>query len=266
MTASHRLIPSSLAAAILLGAAASACAADDTIATDRPDFVESSAVVGKQRLQIETSFALDRSNSRGASDVLRSTPTLVRFGVSDTVELRVETDGALRQRSRTADTGTARERGYGDLSLGLKWHAMDAAGAAPAVALLLHADLSSGSAAFRAPGTRPSARLVAEWELPQGMSFGLMPGIGYEQHDGGRKAFGMLGATIGKSFTERLRGFAEISSPRIIRSAYGGTEAIATTGLAYLLRRNLQIDTALSRGLNSRSPDLSLTVGVSVKF
>jgi hypothetical protein len=251
----------------LAGFALAACAAalpaaanDEPIATDRPDFVESSDVVGKHRLQIESSIALDRDSSAGGRQTLRSTPTLIRFGISDTLELRVESDGVLRQRS-----ATGRESGVADTSLGLKWHALDAAGGMPSVGVLLHADLSSGSAAFREEGTRPSARVVAEWELPHEMSLGMMPGIAYEKSHGGR-VYGIFGLVLGKSLSERLRTFVEVSSPHIARAAHGGTEAVVTAGAAYLLRKNLQIDTALSRGLNSRTPDHSLTIGLSIKL
>lgn len=38
---------------------------EDTIQTDRPDFVESSNVVGKGRFQIETSIAYERDSNSG---------------------------------------------------------------------------------------------------------------------------------------------------------------------------------------------------------
>lgn len=257
----------------LLAACAGFCAAfcsipalafDDPIATDRPDFVESSAVVGKGRLQIESSVALERDRRAGARQTVWATPTLVRIGVTDNIELRVESDGATRQRNSAAGAAST-ERGFADSSLGLKWHAADAAGPMPSMALLLHADLSTGSAAFREPGTRPSARLVAEWELPNDISFGLMPGIGYQRDSGGH-AYGMLGIVAGKAFSERLRGFAELSSPHIAKSRKGGTPASLMVGAAYLVQRNLQVDAALSRGLNRHTPDLSLTIGLSIKL
>lgn len=96
------------------------------------------------------------------------------------------------------------------------------------------------------------------------MSLGVMPGIGYERHAGG--GFGILGIVLGKSFTDRLRSFVELSSPRIAGTTDGGTEASATLGMAYLVANNCQIDSAVSRGLNHRTADLSFTVGLSFKL
>lgn len=259
-----QLVKSALIVAVL-GAIPAAAQADDTIATDRPDFVESSNVVGKGRMQVETSVALDRDSRHGTRETVWSTPTLLRFGVSDNVELRVESDGAMRQRASARGSATTTERGYADASLGVKWHAMDAADAMPSVGILLHADLATGSAAFREQGTRPSARVVAEWELPNDMSIGIMPGIGYAKRDGGT-VFGILGLVAGKAWTERLRSFVELSSPQIARVAKGGSEASVTVGSAFLIKKNCQVDMALSRGLNHRTPQLGLTLGLSVKL
>lgn len=251
-------------AAYALAMPASA-SADDPIATDRPDFVESSAVVGKGRLQVESSVEVERNGSDDERETVWSTPTLLRFGVTDSIELRVESDGALRQRTSAPGSTGATERGYADLSVGMKWHAMDARDQLPSVAVLLHADLSTGSAAFRDEGTRPSARVVAEWELANDLSLGVMPGIGYEKQHGGNM-FGILGVVVGKSWSDQLRSIVEVSSPHIARSANGGTEASLTVGSAYLVSNNVQVDAALSRGLNRRTADLSLTVGLSFKL
>jgi hypothetical protein len=252
-------------AALATVASAPALASDDSIATDRPDFVESSAVVGTGRLQVESSVAVDRNRHGGVRESVWSTPTLVRIGIGETLELRVESDGPMRQRSRAPGGAASTERGYADASLGVKWHARDAEGAMPSMALLLHADLSSGSAAFREEGTRPSARVVAEWELSDEMSFGVMPGVGYEKANGGG-AFGILGVVLGKAWNARLRSFVEVSSPHIARAAHGGSEAVLTAGSAYLISRNMQVDAAISRGLNAFTPDLSLTLGLSFKL
>ncbi|MET0210870.1 MAG: transporter, partial [Burkholderiaceae bacterium] len=170
-----------IALMLLAGAFASATAAraaDEGIATDRPDFVESSDTVGKGRFQIETSIAFERDKSQGLRSRLQSTPTLLRWGFSDDIELRLETDGALRARA-SGDGVTVRENGFADSSLGVKWHVKegDEAAGTPGMAWLFHADMPSGSRAFKGHGVRPSVRLTAEWDLPRDYSVGVMGGV-----------------------------------------------------------------------------------------
>ncbi|MCC2972294.1 transporter [Massilia sp. IC2-476] len=256
--------PSAILAALAISATP-AVHARDTIATDRPDFVESSNVVGRSRLQVETSLLLERDRSGPARERLVATPTLLRYGVGDSFELRVETDGHLDGR-HTEPGLREKARGYADTSLGLKWHALDADGSLPSVGVLLHADLDSGSRAFRGQGVRPSLRVVGEWELASDYSLGVMPGVGMEGDEGGRYRYGILGVVVGKSFNERLRGFVEVAMPQIAKGKHGGTQASFDIGGAYLLSDTVQLDAMFSRGLNSRTPDTAFTVGFSFKL
>lgn len=240
---------------------------DDGIVTDRPDFVESSNVVGLHRFQIETSVLAERMRQDAIHTRSYSTPTLLRYGVSDTLELRVETDGRTAERATLPD-GTRRSlAGYADTSLGVKWHVLDDAPGVPSVGILLHADVDSGSAGLRGQGVRPSLRVAAEWDLPAGMALGVMPGIGVERsEDGGRYRYGILGVVLGKEFTSEVRGFIEVAAPQIARARDGGTVATFDAGGGWLLSERCQIDAMLSFGLNRRAPDVALTVGFSFKL
>jgi hypothetical protein len=240
----------------------------DQIITDRPDFVESSNVVGTGRFQVETSVALERSTRDGVRERLVSTPTLLRVGIGDCLELRVETDGRLASRSSTlAGASTLRAEGYADTALGIKWHAFDADGAAPSVGVLAHVDFASGSAPFRAAGRGASLRLVAEWELPHALSLGVMPGLASQRGETGERYVGAIfGVVLGKAWSERLRSFVEVAAPQIAHGRDGGTQASIDVGLAWLLSKDVQIDTAIAHGLNRRSPDLNYTAGLSIKF
>jgi len=251
-------------------AAQSADSAFDTIATDRPDFVESSVVVGKGRVQIETSVAYERSVRDGVRERATSTPTLLRFGVADTLELRVETDGRVHNWVRAADHYLDRgASGMADTSLGVKWHARDGdeqRGMA-SLGVLLHVDLPSGARAVRADGPRPSLRGVAEWELPQDFSLGVMPGIASERNDDGHRfTSGIFAVVLGKEFAPGWRGFVEVSAPRIAHAVDGGSQLSFDLGAAWVLNRRCQVDAALSRGLNRHTADLAVTVGLSVKL
>lgn len=246
---------------------AAAFAAEDTIATDRPDFVESSNVVGRGRLQVETSLLLERDRSGGARVRQLSTPTLLRIGAGDRVELRLETDGRAIVHETASDGGRSTTAAWNDTAIGLKWHAADGGGVLPSVGVLLHADLASGSAPVRGHGLRPSLRMVGEWEFADGMSLGLMPGVGVERNEAGaRYRYGILGLVVGKELSERVRAFAEIAMPQIAHAADGGTQASFDLGAAWLLSDSVQVDAMVARGLNSRTPDLALTVGLSFKL
>lgn len=260
-------LPALAALACLLLCTAAHAGEPDPIATDRPDFVESSNVVGKGAFQVETSVAFERSSAGGQRERAWATPTLLRFGVGDSFELRAETDGRIALRSAPAGGSPHTERGYGDVALGVKWHALDAAGALPSVGVLAHLDLPSGSAPFRGDGVRPSLRMVAEWELPNEMSLGLMPGVMRQRgEDGKLHTAGIFGIVLGKAWTSKMRTFVELAAPQFGASALGGNVASLDVGMAYLLTPRLQLDTALTRGLTRAGSDVGMTVGVSAKF
>jgi hypothetical protein len=240
----------------------------DAIVTDRPDFVESSDVVGNGRFQVETGIAVERNKADGRKDRTITTPTLLRIGTGAAWELRLETDGRTVLRTEDLATGASDTvRGYADVSIGVKWHAMDGNGASPSIGVLGHVDVDSGSSAFRGNGMRPSLRVVAEWDLPGEMSLGLMPGLVYDKTgDGKRFAAGIFGAVLGKAWNDRFRTFVEIAAPQIARARNGGTIATLDVGAAYLLSDRWQIDAALYRGLNRNTADLTLAAGLSAKF
>lgn len=243
--------------------------ADEPISTDRPDFVESSLVVGKGRFQIETGFASERNKSNGDKERLTSTPTLLRYGMGDAWELRLETDGVLRSRIQTANPfSITNENGYADVSLGVKWHMADGdESGRPGIAWLLHFDVDSGSSTFRGDGVRPSLRAVAEWELPGDWSVGVMPGLFSEVNGAGQHYVGGIAAvTVGKSWTETFRTFVELSGQQLTSRKNGGNIVTYDAGAAYLLNHDTQIDLAFSWGATRETPDFQWGIGFSKRF
>jgi hypothetical protein len=185
----------SIALILSMGMAASPAWADDPIATDRPDFVESSQTVGLGRWQIETSVAWEQDEDGAFEASASSTPTLLRYGFAEHWELRFETDGLIDAELRGPGLRVD-EDGVADLAVGLKYHVPGSGeNGGPSMAWLMHVDLDTGSSAFRGDGARPSLRLVAEWELPNDMSLGVMPGVIYDNGDEGRYAAGESSAS-----------------------------------------------------------------------
>src|SRR6478609_3273820 len=250
---------------ILLGLAlvAAPLAAQEPIATDRPDFVESSMTVGTKVFQLETSAATDWTTSAGTTARVIATPTLLRYGISRTLELRLETDGFYR----ASVDGVGSESGMADAALGIKWHAVDEAGARPAIAFLLHGDVPTGSAAFRGIGIRPSLRTVGEWALPGEFGLGVMPGIAYDPEGGeGQQWTALLGVTLGRPVSESLRFFVEYAAEQLPTSSNGGTIALVETGAAFLLTADTQLDLSYRHGVTSLAADHSIALGFSRRF
>jgi Putative MetA-pathway of phenol degradation len=244
--------------------------AEDQIQTDRPDFVESSNTVGKGRFQIETSVAYESDKNSDERSRTFSTPTLLRLGVSENWELRFETDGRLNQRLEDLNTNqTDHANGYADFALGFKWHQDDGdeKTMSPSAAWIFHLDMPAGSKEFLSQKVRPSLRYVAEWELANDYSVGVMPGLIYEVNDDGDRYWaGIFGLVVGKSFSDKLRGFVEFGGQSIASESNGGSQLTFDIGMAYLVTDLVQLDLVYNRAMNQYTPNDTLGLGLSIKF
>lgn len=257
---------------VLAGAGAGVCAQEkDTISTDRPDFLTSPDVVGKRRFQIETGALVQRDDPAGNTRARTvTTPTLLRLGLTDQVELQLGTDGRVRTRETDlAMQTTVYAHGYADTAIGIKWKTREgnADKGEPGIAWVFQAAMPSGSRAFRGTGVRPAVIGAFEWDLANDMALGANAGLAYDNSaTEGRFFSGMLGAGLSKHLTDRLTIAAEIAAQQIARKKYGGNVAIADVGTTYLLSERVQVDALVGRGLTNASPKYLFTVGISARF
>jgi hypothetical protein len=248
------------AAALLLLLACAAARAEDAISPDRPDFTNGPDVLEKGRFQIETSGAWQRDKADGVTTRLRSTPTLLRLGVGHGLELRLDTNGWLRQTDPSAS-------GRGDIGLGAKWQIQDGDETRPGLGLLFDMQTPTGSGDFKGHGLRPALAFLAEWDLPAGYSLGTMAGLVTDRNDADQRyTAGVLSASLGIPLGEKLRGFAEVAGQQLTSARNGGSVVTAGTGLAWQVSNDAQLDAAVFRGLNHNTPDWSWTVGLSLRF
>jgi hypothetical protein len=235
-------------------------AAESPIDTDGPDFVESSEVVPRGRSQVEVDLTSTRARRSPADTPTTSTPTLLKYGFAENLELRVAPSGYLRQDGRS---------GSGDTAIGLKWHAQDrgGVGGAPAVSWILHADLPSGSRAVRGEGLRPSLRSVITWELPGDYALGLMPGLRRDSADGGHRfTSGIFGAVLNKKLSESWRAFVELAVPQWARSRDGGVLATWDAGAARLFGNDAQIGVRAGVAANRNTPGSYVLLELARRF
>jgi len=257
-------------ASALFGAVAAGAQEKDRISSDRPDFLTGPDVVGKGRFQIETGPLVQRDDAAGQTRTRTlMTPTLLRLGVSDKVELQLETDGRVRERETDLPTQTTvYEQGYADTALAVKWHAREGtADGAPGIGWVFQAKMPSGSRAFRGKGVRPGVLGAFEWELSNDMDLAVNAGLTYDNIEAeGRFLSATLGAGLGRALTQRLAVAAEIVAQQIAQKKYGGNVAIFDVGVTYLLTRNVLLDALVGGGLTDESPKYLFTVGISVRF
>lgn len=258
-----------MAVAILAFATDVFCA-PAVIDTDGPDFVESSEVVGKGRFQFETDVVTERDHRNPAHITTLSTPTLLRFGVSETLELRIETEGAQRVIDHNAAGGAGETHsGMGNTALGLKWHSQDRDGATntPAVSWILHFEAPSGTGPFKGHGVAPSLRSVITWELPHELALGFMPGVRYgSTSDGHRFASLISGLVLNKQWTEKFRTFIENAAPQIAHAGDGGVVMSWDVGAAYLVTRDWQPGIRGGVAANRNTPDEYLLIELAGRF
>lgn len=239
------------AACSLIALQSAVALARPPIETDRPDFVESSSTIAPLHMQIETSSEW-LSIANGSA-----TPSLLRIGVADNLELRAESDGYVSEDG---------ERGLADLSVGLKLH-VGGEDDAVSKAWLLHVDLPSGDAALRQPGLRPSLRYIAELELPSEFSLGLMPGFAWDDDDTGRRRpGGIFGIVLGHPIDAWSRAFMECAFERIAVTRDDHTIGSFNTGIALRLGPDAQLDGSLRFGLTPDTPDVAAAIGLSARW
>lgn len=245
-------------------------AEEDKISTDRPDFLTGPDVVGKGRLQIESGALVQRDDVNNLRARTVTTPTLLRFGITEALELRLETDGRVRTRETAMATqGTVHDGGWADASVGIKWNSHKGSGetGAPAIGWVFEAEMPSGSQPFRGRGVRPAVIGALQFELANDIDIGVNAGAKYDNDDGaGRFWSGTLGAGLSKGLTDRVKLLGEVVAQQIARKKYGGNVVIADVAMTYLLTNSVQLDVLVGRGLTSESPKYVFTAGFSARF
>lgn len=238
---------------------------EDALVTDRPDAAESSQTVGRYVFQAETSvqFVTDRNPGEGRATTWNF-PTLLRGGLTEDFELRLATDGPafLRETSPTDNIF-----GMSDLELGMKYHVLDGGGAVPSTAFLAGVNFPTGSSTFTSH--KPEYALVGalDWDLPFGLGLGTNFGIAAkaEEQDDGYFCQFNAAASLGGGITQRLSWYLEVGANLPAADRDHGA-AFVDGGFKYLLSPDMQLDFAVTKGLNEPADTFGATIGFSVRW
>jgi Putative MetA-pathway of phenol degradation len=241
---------------------------EDLINPDRPGLANGSQVIGPRHFQIETGIEQDTLGGGSSKARLLSIPTLLRFGIDNRYEIRIETNGYSDLSQTDTLTGTTHANGIGPVSIGFKRQFQTSKGPGhPSIGTIVRFFPASGSSAFATNHATYDALLCADWDFAPKLS--LNPNIGFGVYeDGNGILYGnfQLRSTLTYAPTSRFGVFVDfgLQTPE---SAGGRDSLIYDTGVTYILGTNLQLDVSVGTGaLGRTSPHPFLAGGVSVRF
>ncbi|MEO1007274.1 MAG: transporter [Planctomycetota bacterium] len=223
-----------------------------TIFTGRPSFGVGIRTVPIGRFQIETGYTFTQDEG----DSSHTLPTtLLRVGLTDTIEGRLSTPGF------TAAEGA--DNGFGDLVLGVRFEVQPPDGWVPGVALQPQVTLPTGDAS-PSDDVDPSVIIPLAWTIDERTSVGSNLGLLAVTDDSGdTEATFTMSALISRAATDRLSFFGEYFA---VYPGSGGDQQSLDFGALYLLTPNVQLDAVVGFGLNEAAADFFTGAGVSFRF
>ncbi|MFN7985440.1 MAG: transporter [Vicinamibacterales bacterium] len=241
-----------------VGADAGGSGAAHPIEPDRPDVTNGTHLVDVGQLQLETGYQRVRVSSAQHS---QGTPVTVRLGLSDSLELRVSSDGYVRQSDSAGHAG-----GMGNVQVGAKVRVVTGADGEPVLAFLPMVNLPVASASKGLGSGDPDYTLT------------LLTGtdLGANSHIDANYGVGAIGAGGGTHFVQHLvsvsasHNLTEHLSPYLeaywfsSQAPHGGAVMAVDGGVIHTVSRGFALDGGVAVGLSAASPDLGVFGGVSM--
>jgi len=240
---------------------------DDLINADRPGIADGSLTVGAGMFQAEVGLQDERRADEGVRTRTRFVPTLLRLGLTDHLEARVESNTFTDERATDDAGASSSESGLASVLLGFKWTMFDSGGdARRSVGTIVRVAPPSGSNGFGTTHTTGDVRLAADWDFAPKLS--LNPNVGvarYEDSDGSTFGTALGALTLTYQPTPRLNPFVDLGYQSLEEP--GGTWALALdAGVAYIVGRDVQLDVSAGTRAHGVSPARPfVAIGVSAR-
>ena len=227
--------------------------------TDRPDQTESSSVVPKGTVQIETGLFFEKDNMdvnghEISAEYLHLATTLFRIGVLDFLELRVASE---YETDKIADSEMS---GMNGLELGTKIGLTDEKGWKPESALILSAGLPVGNKDLTGDRVVPGFLFALSYTLSDRLGFGTNLGGEYREDEVWENIYS---AALGITISEDVGGFVEIYGSKARDEE---TSVLFDTGLTWLLKPNMQLDTSFGYAFTEDAPDWFINGGFTIRL
>lgn len=247
-----------------LPAAVSAQSDVSELVTDRPDFTESSAVVGRGMLQVEMGSTVESEGSGdGRARTVTAPLALVRLGLSPSTELRLSGDGGIFS-SYGQGPGRVSASGGSDIELGMKWVFLDRADAGLAMAVIPMVSLPVGSQTMSSGTYDPTVKFTWAKSLSRGFDLSGNVNMSRPTDADGRYTEQAYSASLAHALSTNWGGYWEVYG-FVPTGRDDGQAWTANTGVTRGIGGNAQIDLEVGRGLTAGAPDWFVGVGMGIR-
>lgn len=233
---------------------------DEPLVTDRPDFTEASSTVGAGVAQLEFGYTYltDKEAGTRLSEHSWGEP-LLRFGLGqDWLEFRIAAFPTTQRQ-----TGQSKKNGTQDLYIGTKIGLTPQEGCLPETALILQANVPTGSRAFTSDRFEPGANFIYGWEINDWLSTAGSSQLNYLYDGSDRMAEFAQSWTFAYTLTDEIGAYTEYFG---LFPDGADNEQYANGGFTWVLSEDVQFDVRVGTGLNSAAADFFTGAGLSIRL
>jgi hypothetical protein len=237
----------------------------------RPGLGTPACTIAPGRVSVETSLGdwTREEDSSARSDTILIGDTLVRIGLTDTVEAQIGWTpfGHVRTRDRIAGIVDTADR-TGDVLLGFKANLHHPDGSGFSVAIQPFATLPVGRSPLGAGDWGAGVVVPISFDLSKTLSLQLSPeaDAAVDQDGTGRHfaASGTIG--LGVKISDAVSGTIELQALRDEDPSGATNQALASLSIGWMASDDLQLDAGAVAGLDRDAPDAEFYMGVSRRF
>jgi hypothetical protein len=228
------------------------------LVTDRPDFTESSLVVGKGIWQLETGAIY---GGEGAARAFAAPQALLRVGVSRNLELRFGTAGVLAERDGAGFENTV---GGADFELGAKLTLLDEEKHGIAMSVIPIVSFPTGSTAFTSGGVDPTVKFTWARDLPSGFGLSGNFNVMSQTEEDQRFTRGAWSLSLGHDLAFGWGGYAEVFGFSSLEKG-GGQAWTFNGGVTHPVGPDRQVDITVGKGVSDAADDWFVSAGFSLR-
>lgn len=200
------------------------------LTSERPDQTESSLVLSKGHIQIETGISIEDSES--------NVNTLFRIGIIDGIEMRLNSNYLIND-----DISTLKKSSFSDFEIGAKFKILDEDNNRVKIGFLTHLSVPTAPEIFSYNEYGLLSRVLISHDIKNDSQIGYNIGYNkYNNYDGQFIYTLVYGKSLG-SFGVFFEIFGEESS--------NNSNLNFDSGITYLVDNDKQLDLSIGRGLNS---------------